>query len=918
MRTKLIYLAILLFVLPVMSWSQVGKKTSTPIDSPPPSTEQLPPGFSIPGNEVPADSLDSPPQDSLSQDSLFGTSTSNGVNQQQIIDSLKAISDLTTKVDYSATDSIVFMVDSNMLFLYSNANISYEETKLAAAEVQIDWAEQTMYANGIDSMGELSGTPTFQEGEGIYEAKRMAYNFKTEKGRIIEGRTQEGEGFLHGEIVKRMPDGTMNSKAGRYTTCDLPEPHFWIQASKLKVLTDDKIVSGPLNLVIEGFPIPIVIPFGFFPNKQGQQSGIQLPQYGEAADRGFFLRELGYYMGINEYMDVLFTGDIYTKGGWRVGGRMTYNRRYRYRGSLAFDYGVQKFGEPTDPNFTKTAAWRLNWSHSQPINPSTNLSASVNLSSSSSFQRDISYNTNDFFTNNLNSSVSFQKRWNNTPFSMNATMSHRQDLNKGTMSMDLPTINLTMARQSPFKNLSKKKSMEWLTRIGINYNVQGQNRLNTIPDSLFLDILLRPGDSVDLVREINNDTITERVANKSFYKSGIRHTGSASTAIKLLKYINVSPSFNFTEYWYFESLLQEWNDETQELDEFVVPGFTAARDFNTSVSASTNFYGIYQFKGKKQIAIRQRIAPSVSYNLNPDFSELRWGYYDSVQVDTTGKMAIYNRFRDGVYGSPRAGESQSIGFSLTNVFEMKYRKKESFDEDFDENEDAFERVRILDNLSVSSSYNLAAEKFQLSPFRLSARTQLLGGKINLNSSGTLDPYALDSSGIRIDEYLWNIPESGLFRFTNAQVSLSTRFKSKKQGSNRKSTGFSEDENQQIQRNLYQYVDFDIPWSASFNYNLSYRKPGLNAATVTQTLRAQGDFNFTPKWKIGLTSGYDITNKEVTNTQVNVYRDLHCWEMSFNWIPFGRLKSYTLSINVRSATLRDLRLNKRNQWQDRLR
>ena len=841
-----------------------------------------------------------------------------GRSQQQILDSLKASSDLKPKVDYSARDSIVFMVGENMLYLYNQSKLSYEKTKLEAAEVRINWGIQTMYANGLrDSTGELRDTPIFQEGEGTYEAQEMTYNFKSQKGRIINGRTQEGDGYLHGRVVKRMPDGTFNSQGGKYTTCDLPDPHFWIQASKLKVLNDDKIVSGPLNLVIEGFPIPIVIPFGFFPNKQGQQSRIQLPQYGEAADRGFFLRELGYYMGINEYMDVLFSGDIYTRGGWRAGARLTYNKRYYYRGSFNFEYGVQKFGERTDPNFSRTAAWRLAWSHSQPINPSTNLSSSVNLSSSSSFQRDISYNANDFFTNNLNSSISFQKRFPNTPFSMSATASHRQDLNKGTMSMDLPTINVTMARQTPFKNLSRKSSMDWLTQLGVNYNVQAQNRLNTIPDSLFLDILLRPGDSVDIKRVVGLDTLIERKANSSFYKNGIRHTGAASTVVKMLKYVNLTPSFNFTEYWYFESLRQVWNDEAQKVDDVIVPGFTTARDFNTSVSASTNFYGIYQFKGKRQIAIRQRVSPSVSYNLNPDFSLPRWGYYDSVQVNAAGRKQLYNRFRDGVYGSPRAGESQAIGFSLTNVMEMKYRKKESFNEDFGEKEDPFERVRILDNLGLSTSYNFAADSFQLSPFRLSARTQLLNGKINLNSSATLDPYALNAEGRRIKDYLVSTGD-GLARLTDAQISISTRLTSKKKGEKNRSTGFNQEEYDQIQRQIYQYVDFDIPWTASLNYNFNYRKSGLQKSDVTQTIRAQGDFNFTPKWKIGLTTGFDVTRREVTNTQVNVYRDLHCWEMSFNWIPFGRLKSYTLSINVRSATLRDLRLNKRNQWQDRVR
>ena len=860
-----------------------------------------------------------PPQDSLAQDSLPDP-------RQQLLDSLKLTSDLKERIIYNAQDSIIFDVDNDMLFLYGDASIDYETTKLRAAKIRVDWSTETLFAEGvIDKDGNEIGTPVFTEKGQDYNARKMAYNFNTGKARIVAARSQQQPDItIISDTTKRLQDGTMFARDVIFTTCDCPpgeDPSFYFKAKKVKVLPNNQIVTGPLRAVLEGFPLPFIIPFGFVPNmKEGQRSGIVFPQYGEARERGFFLRNGGYYFGLGDNLDLLINGDIYTRGGWRLGLTTTYNKRYKYQGRLSFDYGIVRFNEPTDPDFSKTREWRLTWSHNQPINPTTSISSNVNITSRA-YLRQVSLNNQDFFQNNLNSSVSFQKRFNNLPFSLNGTLSHRQDLNRNTMSLDLPTINLTMNRITPFKNLSQKKNLRWLTQIGINYNAQAANRLTTFPDSLFPEILFNP-DRVFQVEEIvdGETTLVDRTG-RDFTRSGVIQRASTSTNLKLLNYINLSGTFSYNEYWYFESTEKTFNAETNRVEEISIPGFASARDYSSSVALSTNFFGIYQFTGPKQFAIRQRFTPNISYNIRPDFADPRFGYWEEVQNTADGVPLLYSRFEDGIFGGPSRGESQAIGFSLNSVLEMKYRKKESFDEDFPEKEDKFVRSNLLDNLSLTGSYNFAVDSFRLSTLRVNARTQLFE-KINLNASGSINPYKIvtDESGSArfVDELVFR--EGKIGRLTNAQISVSARFqsKTKRDGSKNENNEAEETEILSVQPLVYnQYVDFDIPWSVNLGYNLSYSNPLNSDGNITQTLRASGNLTFTPKWQININSGYDFQRNEVTNTTLAIRRDLDCWDMSFSWTPFGTLQSYFLTIRIKSSTLADfVKVERRNRFQDR--
>ncbi|MFK7921185.1 MAG: putative LPS assembly protein LptD [Bacteroidia bacterium] len=873
------------------------------------------------------DSLGNPIGDSLSM-MVFSADTNQLTVSQAYVDSLKATSDLQAAVPYKAVDSIVFDVKSGRLFMYGSGELTYTDIELKAERITVAIDSQTLFANGIkDSLDNEIGYPLFTMAGSQYEADQLAYNFKTSKGRVKGGRTVQGEGFILTEIAKYQEDGSIYGAGGKYTTCDDPNhPHYYIRSSKLKLTNNNQIISGPLNLVIGDLPLPVIIPFAFIPTPpEGKVSGILQPNYGNAQDRGYFLRGLGYYKAINEYFDVQVDGDIYTRGGWRAGVSSSYRIQHSFSGNLRFQYGVQKFNQKGDPDFKKTAAWSVNWSHNQPINPNTRLSSSVNISSSNSFQREISYDRQDFFTNDLNSSINFQKTFANTPFSMNLGLRHQQDLNDGLMSMSLPEMTLNMNRQNPFKNL-QGKNLGFLKQFGVSYNMSARNRVQNLPDSLFLPVLINPADSVWTTVVESGDTLATRVIGSSFYKNGMEHRAAASTQIKLFNYLNISPSFNYREIWLTETVEQFYNEETNSVESLPLRGFARGFDYSTSVSATTNFYGIYGLtKSRKEIVIRQRFTPNVNYNLRPDFADSQYDFYRTVQTDTLGNTRTYSRFQGGTYTGPGQGESQAIGFGLSSVLEMKYRTKESFDPEFDESKDKFERIRIIDNLGISGNYNFAADSFRLSTFSMRARTSLFKNKVSINASGTLDPYKIQSftdleTGVitkrKIDEYMINT-DGRLGRITRAQISFSTSLRGEELRRKKvDSDQVDEAEYQQIQRTSYQYVDFDIPWDVRLRYSLSYTNSGLAEPRVVSTMNVDGSLNISENWKLQVSSGFDLVDREVTNTSLQIFRNLHCWDMSFRWVPFGPQRSYSFVLNVRSSTLQALRLTKNNYWQDR--
>lgn len=865
------------------------------------------------------------PPDSLKKDTLSLAQKDSVAKKDRksiILDSLKTTSDLKSKVISRAEDSIVFDVEKQILYLYGKAGIDYDDLKVTGGKVVVDWKTQMIDVVGTplnDSLGTVIDMPVFTQGESKYTSTEMSYNFKSKKGRVVNARTQEGDGYVLSDVVKRNADNSFFAQNGKYTTCNEPEhPHFYIRSRKMKVIPDNKIISGPLNLVIEEFPIPIIIPFGFFPNTKKKETGIVLPKYGNGQDRGYFLQGLGYFWGKNPYATLLLTGDIYTLGGWTVGATSNYKIRTQMTGNISFDYGVARFNEATDPDFQKTTTWRLGWQHQQGINQYTNLSASVSYDKS--FNRNLNQSINQALANNQNSSVSFNKsRIGNLPISLNLSANARQDINRKTVSFTLPELSVLVGQQTPFKNIGgKSKVFEPLKQLGFSYSLNASNNVSDMNQDLVGLIFQNPNKEFVYTTNYNGSIDTVRKFGYEYFQTGIRHAVPISTKIRLFNYVNVNSSFNFNEYWYLRTVEKTWNTSTSSVQNNAINGFAAARDYSFNASANTTFYLFYGLKpSKRNFLVRQVIIPTIGYNFHPDFSADKYGYYSSY-INGQNTKVKYSRF-EGLGASPSAGESQSMSFGLQSTLEAKLRKKESFKPDFPEKEDKFERFRLLDNMGLSGSYNFAADSFKLSDISLNARASVFKNKLNINYNGSFSPYRADSLR-RYKEFLWDTDQK-LGRLTSSTLSFSTSFQSPKgkKKPSKKSEGFDENEYQNIMRYMDGYVDFNVPWTVSVNYNLTYSKPTLQKASLINVLNLNGDLNLTPKWKIGFTTGYDFKAKGVSeNTNFTVYRDLHCWELSFGWVPLGRFQQYNLSINVKSSTLQDLKLNRVRQWQNRFR
>lgn len=826
---------------------------------------------------------------------------------------LEAKSDLKVPITYKADDYMLLDMETKTLYLHKNGSLTYDKMSLSADSVAVDWNNNTMYADGlVDSLGQVSGQPSFADNEQKYSAKRMAYNFKTSKGLVTMARTKQGEEYVLGEYVRKENDSTYYIKNGKFTSCDLEHPHYYIKSSRLKVIPGKRIITGPLMLVIEDLPLPLVVPFGFFPNQVGQKSGIVMPTYGESADRGFFLRNGGYYFAINDYVDLLVRGDIFSKGGYRLEVGTAYKKRYRFDGGLSFEYGLIRFGERDDPEQFRqeTRNFWVKWKHDQTINPQATLKANVNAGSSG-FYRNNSYNEQEYLTSTLKSTINFSQNFANSPWRLNINADFSQNTKNRQVALELPSLSLNRARFFPFKGRNATGS-HWYHNIGVNYSMNLRNQIAVV-DTLLPKIFQNPTGTITYDEVLNSDTTTVTKNAYDFFNAGIVHNVPVSTQINLLNYINIQPSLNYREFWYPKVKTYRYSPQLKGVDSRDIYQFSTARDFSASVSASTRLYGLFGGKGARGTMVRHTLQPNMAFTYKPDFSDPVWGYFEEVQVDTSGRTERMNRFASGLQGSPGAGEQQQVSFGLSNILEMKYRTSE--DKLDSAAKDPYTRITLLDQFAINSSYNFAAERLKLAPFAFVARTNFLNNKFNFQVTGSLDPYAVGPTGRRIDT-LRVVKNGSLARLDRLNFTFGTVLASKKGGGAQLSakTATPEALNQlQVYRDLY--VDFDVPWHLSLNTILTYSNNGILRDT-TFTINTTGDFNLSPKWKVGFTTGYDVSNKDFSYTSFTLYRDLHCWEMSLNWIPFGDRKSYNFTINVKSATLKDLKLTKRRDWQDR--
>jgi lipopolysaccharide assembly outer membrane protein LptD (OstA) len=808
--------------------------------------------------------------------------TTATVSKNFAVDTLSTSNnDLKSKVHYTAEDSIRFDIESEKVYLYGKAKVIYEDIELNAAVVEVNWNTKMLYAKGrTDSLGNDADLPIFKQKEDQFTALAVTYNFDTRKGKITQVNTKQGDGFILGETVKRIDENNYFIKNGAYTTCDLPHPHYSISANKLKVVQNNKVITGPAYLVIADVPTPLAIPFGYFPTSKGRASGILFPAYGESSRLGFYFKDGGYYFGIGDVVDFALTGDIYTLGSWATKLNSSYANRYHFAGNVALSYSEIRTSEKELPDFNLYKDFFVRWSHRQDpkARPSSIFSANVNAGSSRFYQNNIS-SANNYLTNTFQSSIAWSKSWPGKPYSLSTSLSHSQNTITHAVSLSLPNVNFSVNRLYPFKKKFATGTEKWFEKIGISYTGNLQNSIQTVDSLLF-----------------------KKESAKDF-RYGISHSIPVSTSLKVLKHFTLSPSINYNERWYLQTIRKKFVEEINTVDIDTINGFRAARDFLISTSLNTRIYGLVQIKKGKIAAIRHVMSPTITYGYRPDFSDPSFNAYKVYQLDSFGNTGIYSIFENGIYGGPPAGKYGVIGFNLDNNLEMKVRSETDTAVNL-------KKIKIFESLAAGVSYNTAADSLNWSNINVNARTTLFD-RVNLNLSGSFDPYITDSNGGRI-----NVTEleknDRLARLTSATGSVSFNLNS---SSPKSSTKGTEAELNAINSRPGDYVDYNIPYTLAVNYNIAYSKAGLLAAQVNQTLNFSGDISVTPKWKITFNSGYDFTAKDVSYTSLGIYRDLHCWEMRANWVPFGFQENYYFQINVKSSILQDLKLSKKNDIYD---
>jgi len=831
---------------------------------------------------------------------------------------------LDTRVEYSAKDSIPFDIKNQIVYLYGEAEMQYGDINLTAAYIMIDFRMKELFASGLpDSLGQLQGNPVFVEGSQDFESKELRYNFETQRGRTVQVITEEAEGYLHGDVVKMMEDRVIHVSSGKYTTCDNPEPHFHISFNRAKVIPNDKIITSAPRLTIEGVQTPLILPFGFFPNTQGQASGILVPSYGETRNRGFYLENGGFYWGINDYVDLSIRGDIYSRGSWATRLGTNYRKRYKYNGSLNFNYAINILGERDLPGYERNRDFRVQWSHGQDpkARPNSVFRANVNAGSSS-YNRFNPTTTSDYLSNTFSSNISYSANWAGR-YNLSVNARHSQNTITEMVDLSLPEVAFSMARFYPFRRSSPEGKLRWYEEITMNYNMNASNRISISEKDMFTSAMF---DNM---------------------KNGVQHSIPLSHSFRVLRHFNLSNSLSYNERWYFEKIERYW--ESEHTDDFTDPGvpisgqvltdtlggFYAVRDFNYSTSLNTRVYGLMQFQRGPVTALRHVISPSLSFSFRPDFADPFWGYYGFYDDPNREQPVRYSHFEGATYGFPAAGRSGSISLSVSNNLEMKVRSRR-------DTVTGERKIALIDNLSISGSYNLAADSLNMSDIRVSGRTRLFG-QFDVTYSGIWSPYAVNEQGTRINKYLWEDGQKLLQR-TNTQWSLNFNYtmssKTNSSGGNGSSpqqgsahqgmTGMIgnglngnglEDEMEQPESLPPGVIDYSVPWSLRFSYNFTYNAPVDRRTlaanrTYRQNLNFSGDVNLTENWRIGFSSGYNFDENKITFTSLDVYRDLHCWELLINWVPFGFRQSYNLTLRVKSSVLQDLKLTRRTHHLDR--
>lgn len=844
-------------------------------------------------------------------------SPSNAATKKAVEDTTKG--GLKSMVTAHAEDSTYYDDVHQILYLYGKARVTYEDFELDADYIRVDQKNKLIFASGKTDpqTHRYIGRPISKQAkEKPVISDSLIFNYESKKGKVYNAASSQDGNFISGGQVRRLGGDDAAYDHVIFSTCDLPYPdtHFGIVITK-GIGEKNQIFSGPAFLEVEGIPLPLAIPFGFFPKPNARSSGVIIPTFGEDRIQGFYLRNFGYYIALSDYIDLTNTATLYSKGSYEVSTSARYFNRYKFTGTVTLSFSSTKTTSiPSDP---ANKDFHIDWSHQSNPNahPGTTFSASVNAGTSGFFQHNApteGYNIQTLTQNTLRSSIAYGKTWAGSPFNLTVNLSHSQDLTNKTVNLELPSINFNMSTISPFDSKDRVGTQKWYQRITVGYSLQGTNRVNAVPESELFQ----------------SQTLTKR------FQNGFEHTIPIGFNQTILKYFQFSASANYNEFWYFQHIKESFaRGSVPGHDSLVydtISGFKRAGQYTFGASMSTKVYGIMEFKSGNVQALRYVATPSIGVSFHPDFSDPRFGYYQTAYSNATIPYQFssqrYSIFQNSVFGGPGAGKSAALTFSLDNNIEAKLRPKST------DTSSTAKKIKILEGFTISTAYNFAADSFKLSPISFSGHTALFKDKLNINFSGTFDPYTTvvrDSiSGGHISHY--KIPinrytfQDGKFpSLIQASVSASASlnpalFHPQAQPAAPGTTLQTMNPDQAAKLALLNsdpsaYVDFNIPWNASINYSFSYSNQYIGTS-VSNTIMLAGDVSITPKWKVQYTTNYDLRAGRLSSaTSFGIYRDLHCWDLSMQWLPFGYYKSYMVTLKVKAAILQDLKLTKRSDY-----
>lgn len=821
---------------------------------------------------------------------------------------------INSPIEYKAEDSMVMEIDTKKIYLFGKTEVKFEDVVLNAPKIVFDQQTQYVLAKmGKDSAGLVTGMAKLKQGETVTVSDSLSFNLKSQKGLTYSSFFQQDELFNYAEKVKKIDKETFFAANGRFTTCNLDTPHFAFRFSKAKFINKKLVVTGPVHPEFEDVPVPLYLPFGIFPMKKGRQSGILPPQFTVTEDFGIGLEGLGYYKAFNEFLDAKLWFDLYSYGSWRANFSPSYRVRYKYSGNFNLSLQNTKFAFKGDPDFRKNQSFFVTWTHSldSKARPGVSFSANVNAGSSKylslvpnaglvnpgfggNVQGAGNYQQPMNFTNQLSSSISYQKNWQGTPFNLAVNLNHNQNTSTRVVNLNLPDIAFVMNTIYPFQAKESVGESKWYEKLGIAYNGNYKGQIS------FFDTAFQFKQLIDT------------------FQWGASHDIPITLSLPSLGPLQLAPSFGFKERWFAQKFNRKWNPVTEKLDTSIQKGFYAAREMTMGLTFSTAVFGTYQAKNKEARvqAIRHVMRPQMSINYKPD---LMAPFYYREQVGRDGNKVLMSVFDGSIFGPFSPERNGGIGFSIDNNLEMKVRSKT------DSVEEEMKKVKILDGFGVSGGYNFLADSFKLSTFNIYARSNLFD-KINVTANATMDPYQVDpQTGYRKNAYAWEGDKFNLGSIVSGSVNVSANFQSKKGDDKKKKPELTDDVTQNLsndqimqqmeymRRNPSEFTDFSIPWSVNLSYSLSYAKLLQADYTfkkqVTSSFNFNGDFSMSPKWKVGASGFYDLNTLRLQSLTAFISRDLHCWQMSINVTPIGLYRYFNITINPKSGLLRDLKVNR---------